>query len=104
MEVEGWVTDGRLKAGKRSTTTPTVVAGTGSLTASIVAGTGSLIGSKHEVTGTRSPTVPALHGFHRLHKLIQRQIRHESARGSVTWGVCWDQHIRALVSSGSTTR
>ena len=40
MEVGGWETDGRLKAGKRSTTTPTVVAGTGSLTASVVAGNG----------------------------------------------------------------
>ena len=60
------MTDGRLKTGKRSTTTPAVVAGTGSLTASVVAGTGSLVGTEHEVVGTGSPTVPsspALHGF-----------------------------------------
>ena len=60
------MTDGRLKADKRSTTTPTVVAGTGLLTASIVAGMGSLKGTEREVAGTGSPTVPsspALHSF-----------------------------------------
>ena len=66
MEVEGWETDARLKFGKKSTTTPAVVAGTGSLTTSVVAGMGSLTGTEHEVVGTGSPTVPsspALHGF-----------------------------------------
>ena len=65
MEVEGWETDGRLRYGKRSTTTPAVVAGTGSLTVSVATGKGS-VGTEHEVVGTGSPTVPsspALHGF-----------------------------------------
>ena len=57
--MEGWATDGMLKAGKL-----TVMAGTGSLTASIVAGTGSLIGTEHEVAGTWSPTVPSSPALH----------------------------------------
>ena len=56
--------DGRLKAGKRSTTTPTVVAGMGSLTESNLAGTGSQIGTEYEVAGTGSPTVPSSPALH----------------------------------------